>query len=312
MERRLADLSTCGGVLLLFSLGAPVAAGAADAETKGSGSLRFEYQYIRTGAFDSSIGEIDIGNTDAHVFMLSGNYALTNRWTIMASLPWIRKRHQGALPHNPVLDFSNYTPPDLTILDDGRYHSSLEDLYVGVQYLAKDGPLSIAPFVSVGVPVTDYPFYAHAAVGRNIWHVPVGVALRFRPYFSDLFFNGDVSYVFTEKSLGVDTSHWIINARAGYYLSPRLAPNVFVSIKHGTKGLDFPTDFDVTDLDNEKWYFHDRIIKHNFVNAGIGLDWILNERYQLSANVMTMPIPDQVNIIDYAWSIGVTRFFSAR
>ena len=279
---------------------------------KGDGSLRLEYQYTRTGAFDSSIGDIDIGTTDAHVFFLAGTYALTDKWTLMASLPYVKKRHQGALPHDPVADFVNFTPPDLSLIDDGNFHSDWEDLYVSASYLVKDGPLSIAPFISVGLPTNDYPFYAHAAVGRNIWHIPVGAAFSYTPYFSDFFFSGDLAYVFTEKTLGVDTSHWLLNASVSYYLTPRFAPKIFISIKHGTQGLDWPDDFVLPDeLDSEKFYVHDRIIKHNFKNAGIGFDWSFNDKYQLSGSWMTMIDPDQVNIIEFAYSLGITRFFSA-
>ena len=279
---------------------------------KGDASLRFEYQFTRTGAFDSSIGDIDIGNTDAHVFMLAGDYALTDKWTVVASLPYVKKRHQGALPHDPVADFEVFTPPDLSLIDDGNFHSDWEDLYVGVSYLAKDGPLTIKPFISFGVPTNDYPFYAHAAVARNIWHVPVGASFSYTPYFSDFYFTGGLSYVFTEKTLGVDTSHWLLDASVSYYLTPRFAPKIFLMVKHGTQGLDWPDDFILPDeLDSEKFYVHDRIIKHNYKNAGIGFDWSLNDKYQLSGSWLTMIDPDQVNIIEYAFSLGITRFFSA-
>ncbi len=286
----------------LFSAGAEA--------DKGNASLRFEYQYVRTGAFDSSIGEIDIGNTFSHVFMLSGDYAITDRWTVMASLPYIQKKHTGALPHDAVLDFPGaYTPPDLSVIDTGEYHGGLQDLYFGVQYLAKDGPLSISPFIAYGLPTRDYPFYAHSAIGRNIWHMPVGVSLGYTPYFSDFFFSGDIAYVFTEKSLGVDISHWLINLRASYYLTPSFAPMVFMTVKYGTGGLDFPDDVGPPDFGTETWYFHDRTVKHNFVNAGVGFDWVINGDYHLSGSLFKMVQPDQVNIVDLAWSLGITRYF---
>lgn len=279
---------------------------------KGDGSLRFEYQYIRTGAFDSSIGDIDIGNTDAHAWYLAGEYALTDKWTIGASLPYISKRHTGALPHNAVLDFQNYQPPDLRVADDGEYHGGLEDLFVGAQYRAIDGPaFTLSPFIAYGLPASNYPFYAHAAVGRNIWHLPVGTAFSITPYFSDFLFTGDFAYVFTEKSLGVDISHWLVNLNASYYITPRFAPKIFANIKYGTKGLAFPDDFDVTNLDTEAWYFHDRTIKHNFINAGIGFDWIIGDDYLLAMTYFKMVRPDQVNIVDRAWSIGITRNFGS-
>jgi hypothetical protein len=278
---------------------------------KGDASVRFEYQFVRTGAFDSAIGEIDIGNTDSHVFMFSGDYAVTDKWTVSASLPWIKKRHQGALPHNPALELTAYPQADQSLIDDGNFHSDWQDLYLAVSYAAIQGDRwSVYPFVSAGVPTNDYPFYAHAAAGRNIWHVPVGAAFSFTPYFSDFSFSGDAAYVFTEKSVGVDISHWLINLDASYYVTPSFAPKVFLSIKHGTKGLGFPGDFDLNALNDEAWYYHDRTIKHNFMNGGIGFDWVMNDKYVVSGSWLTMLNPDQVNIVDFGFSLGITRYFS--
>lgn len=278
-------------------------------ESAGRGSIRVEYQFIRTGPFRTGDTDLDIGETDGHTFMLSGSYALTDRWTLTASLPWIKKRHQGALPHDPVLDLTAFDAPDKSLIDDGNFHSDWQDLYVGASYLAVRGRLSLSPFIAVGIPTNDYPFYAHAAVGRNIWHVPVGVAWQFTPYFSDFYFSGDVAYVFTEKSLGVDISHWLINAKAGYYFAPGFSANVFVNKKQSNKGLSFPGDFDVTALNDEAFYFHDRTIKHNFVNGGIGFDWVVNDKYLLSGSWMTMLDPDQVNTVEFGYSLAISRSF---
>ena len=278
----------------------------------GDATLRYEYQYLKTGDFDSSIGNIDIGNTESHALLVSGSYVLNQDWSISASLPYIQKRHQGALPHNAVVDFENYTPPDLTVLDDGTYHGGFQDLYLGVQYLAFNGPrVSVTPFISYGRPTNDYAFYAHSAIGRNIWHLPVGVALSYRPYFSDWYFDADIAYVFSEKSLGVDISHWLIHASANYYFSDRFAGKVFLSIKEGYKGQDWPDDFpaDSFDYDSAGWYYHDRTIKHNFINAGIGFDYIVTDTYQLSGSVFTMVKSNQVNILELGVSIGITTYF---
>jgi hypothetical protein len=276
----------------------------------GDGSLRFEYQYIHTGPFDSSIGEIDIGHTDGHTILVSLDYAVTDRWSITASLPWIKKRHQGALPHNPSLDITEWRPPDLTLVDDGNYHSDFQDIYIGAHFLAKSGPLSIQPFFSFGVPTTNYQIYAHAALGRDVWHLPAGVAISFFPQLYDFYVEGDVSYVFTEKTLGVDISHYLLNGTLGYFMTPRIAPKIFFSMKHGTKGLDFPDDYDFAALNNERWYNHDRMIKHNFINAGIGVDWIINDRYLFSFSAFKMVDPDQVNIVERAWTASITYSFS--
>jgi hypothetical protein len=300
-------MKRASGVVALLSL---ALASQAIAE-KGDGSFRLEYQFVETGDFESSIGSLDIGETHAHVFMFSGTYQVSDRWTLAASLPWIKKRHQGALPHNPALELTAYPQADQSLIDDGNYHSDWEDFYVSATFSAHQGDRwSVSPFISIGVPTNDYPFYAHAAVGRNIWHVPVGTAFRFEPYFSDFTFSGDIAYVFTEKSLGVNIDHWLVNMDLAYYVTPAFAPKVFISAKHSSRGLSFPDDFDVTALNDKAWYYHDRTIKHNFVNAGLGFDWLLNDKYMLSGSALTMVDPDQVNTVDLGLSLGITRFFS--
>ena len=296
-------LKVCLGVLLV------VATPLCNAE-EGDGSIRLEYQFIRTGAFDSTLGDIDIGTTDAHVYILGLDYSLSDRWAVFASLPWIRKRHRGAFPHNPLLDFQNFTPPDLRVIDNGEYHGGWQDFFVGAQYLIEKGPMTYAPFVSYGVPVNDYPFYGHSAIGRNLWHVPVGIAVNYQPYFADWTVSGDVAYVFTEKTLGVDVSHWLVNLRASYFVTPAFSPRVFISVKRGSKGLTWPDDFGLGVTDTVDFYYHDRTIKHNWVNAGVGFDWRFSNRYLLSGSWFKMVDPDQVNIVDRAWTLGVTRYFS--
>lgn len=280
------------------------------AEKRGDGSVRLEYQYIRTGNFVGDIGTLDIGWTDAHSLTLSLDYAISDKWSLTASLPFIKKRHRGNLPHNPQTDFTNYSPPDLRLIDDGNYHSDFQDLYVGARYRAKtDGRLTIEPHIAYGFPTNDYQVYAHAAVGRNRWHIPIGASFSYRPYFSDFYFDWDISYVFVEKTLGVDISHWLASASVGYFMTPSLVPNVFVLAKKGFKGLD-SSFYGPQNFDSAEWFYHDRMIKHNFVSGGVGLNWIVNDRYVMSFSAFKMIDPDQVNEVDFSGTIGITRYFS--
>ena len=61
-------------------------------QQRGDASLTLEYQYVRTGDFDSTLGRIDLGKMDTHVILLSGDYALNERWTVYASLPYVQRR----------------------------------------------------------------------------------------------------------------------------------------------------------------------------------------------------------------------------
>ena len=55
---------------------------------------------------------------------------------------------------------------------------------------------------------------------------------------------------------------------------------------------------------------HDRVLKHSYFNAGIGFDWSVSDKYELFGNMFTMLKIDQTNDIEFAASIGFTRYFS--
>lgn len=296
--------------VLLFSLFMSATAYSQQGQKRGDASLTMEYQYVRTGNFESNLGVLETGKMDTHVLLLSGDYALNERWTINASLPYVQRRYIGTSPHDAVADFSDFTPPDLTFIDDGSYQKGFQDFYVGVRYLAKKGPLSLTPYINYGSPTHNYHIYGWSALGRGIWHLPVGLIASYTPYFSDWTFTGDITYIFTEHTLGVNPSYWLIYADADYYFTPRFSAKIFLNIKKSLNGLDFPDGFASAGLDSELFYLHDRVLKHGYFNAGMGFSLGLSAKYQLSGNIFTMVEPDQTNDIKFAASIALTRFFS--
>ncbi len=320
MQHRRSTLPVLVGCLTLFFAG-PVLP---QSQQKGDASLRIEYQYIRTGDFQDVDVTYDYWTTDSHIAVLSGDYALSDRWTVFGALPYVQKRfNAGALfggdPHNPNDPWwVNFQPPDKRFIDDQNFHGGFQDLTVGVQYLALDGPLQISPFISYAVPTTDYPFYAKAAIGQNLWTVPVGVAFTLIPYFSDWYLRGSGAYVFSEKPLGVNVDYWLGYLSSGYYFTPRFSMNVFVTAKYVRKGLqlsrffvpptyvNYPLDFDT-----EEWWQHDRLLGHRFVNAGMGFDYSLNQQYQLSGTFFTGIWVEQANEVDWAFTFALTRYWDA-
>jgi hypothetical protein len=178
--------------------------------------------------------------------------------------------------------------------------------------------LTISPYVGYGFPADDYPFYAKAAIGGNLWNIPVGVDLGYIPYFSDWNVRGNLAYVFSEEPLGINVDYWLAYLSAGYWFKPRFSANVFLSAKYLRNGLIMPWDFtdDPTygnypvDFDTIYWWQHDRLLRHRFVNAGIGFDYFLNESYQLSGSYFTGLWAEQTNEVDYAFTLALTRYFS--
>jgi hypothetical protein len=311
------------GLLALTAGSAAMAQG----QARGDASIRLEYQYIETGNFYDENFTFDYWNTKSHILMLSGDYALSERWSVYASLPYVKKRFIpdpenpfGGDPHNPNDPWwIDFVPPDKRFIDDGHYHGDLQDLSFGVRYLAIDGPsLTVTPYIGYGFPTTNYPFYAKAAIGTNLWNIPLGVDLTYIPYFSDWYLRGNLAYVFSEEPLDVNVDYWLGYLSAGYWFRPGFSVNAFVSVKYLRDGLVMPWDFtdDPTygnypgDFDTIYWWQHDRLLRHRFANAGIGIDYFLNEKYLLSGSWYTGIWAEQTNEVDTAFTLALTRYFS--
>jgi len=321
---RAASCTALGvGVLSLLWAEGPLA----QSQIRGDGSIRVEYQYIKTGVFhDVASFDANYWTTDSHIALISGDYALSDRWTVFAALPYVQKRfvpdpndpYEGD-PHNPNdAWWVDFVPPDKRFIDDIHYHGGFQDLSFGASYLVLEGPLTLSTYIGYGFPTDDYPFYAKAAIGANLWHIPVGVDLLYIPYFSDWYVSGNLAYVFSEEPLDINVDYWLGYLEAGYWFHPRLSVNAFLSVKYLRNGLVMPWDFtdDPTysnypgDFDTVYWWQHDRLLRHRYVNVGIGFDYFLNEKYQISGTYFTGIWSELTNEVDYAFTVALTRYFS--
>jgi len=328
LKRPLASLT----LPFLASLLAFAAPAQSQGQQGGDASLRLEYQFIRTGSFltQDSLSqdvEFDYWTTDTQVALLSGDYAIDDRWTVFAALPFVRKRFNsevawGGDPHNPNDSWwIDFVPPDKRVWDvDGVYHDALQDFSIGVSYRVAKGPWTLHPYISYGVPASDYPFYAKSAVGLNLWTVPVGTAISFVPYFSDWHFDGNVAYVFSEKPLGVNVDYWLVHLSAGYWFKANLSVNAFLSLKYVRDGIsllspDFINENATLppvypdDWDTETWWHHDRLIGNRNLNFGLGIDYFFSPEWKMSGSAYQSVWTEESNEVDFAFTLGITRFF---
>lgn len=275
-----------------------------DQSNAGHGIFYVNYQYIHVDGFKIDSGTLPIGAIDTYTLNFAMEYQLSNRWSIDIGLPLIRKRYRGDAPHDPrLLD----PPHDSEFIDNGTFHTNFQDWQLALRYKAKEGAFGIEPFVALGVPSNDYPFYANSAVGQNLNRFDIGTSFTYQPGLSDAFYQLDVSYEFVEKTLGVNVSHWRVTGQAGYYFTPRISGRAFFLLKQGN-GLAFPDDYPPPRT-GELWYQHDRLMRHNYINVGLGINWSVNESYRLSFSGLTMVHADQVHIVKYALTVGVSRSF---
>ena len=297
----------------------------AQQQSRGDGSIRVDFHFTQNGAFFSRDQEFDYWSTDTQVLMLSGNYAINDRWTVFASLPYARRRFNsevpwGGDPHNPNDPYwVDFVPPDKSFWDDGDYHGAFQDFSIGASYRVEKGPWTLNPYISFGVPASDYPFFAKTAIGRNLWTIPVGTSISYVPYFSDWHFDGDFAYVFSEKPLGQNVDYWLAHLSAGYWIKANLSVNAFLSMKYGygisllsarfiAADATFPPVYP-DDFDTREWWQHDRLIGNRNLNYGLGIDYSLSPKWTLSGSTFRSAWTEEANENDFAFTVGVTRFF---
>jgi hypothetical protein len=271
----------------------------------GSGSLAVFYQTIEVNEFNNNKTEVDIGEVLTHSVYLEGSYAITDRWLVSVGIPWIKKKYNGPARHDPLaLD----TPrPDVEFIDDGRYHDEWQDFVLGLNYLWRDAPVIIEPFFNLIIPSHSYPFFGQAAVGQDVWKAEFGADVTKYMPFSDWFYRGSLSYTVVEKTLGVNVNHFRGRAEAGYFFTPNLNVSAFLLGKLGN-GKD-ATDFAPSVVQDEAWYQHDRTMRHEYLNAGAGVEWYIDDGYMLNVSALTTVWGRSVHMVDLAWTVGVTHYF---
>jgi hypothetical protein len=271
----------------------------------GHGSVTLALQMIEVNEFDIGDTDVDIGSVSTRSAYIELEYAVASRWLVKLGLPYIKKKYDGPAKHNPM----TLVPPrpEVPFIDDGSYHGNLQDGLIGVHYLLASQPLQIEPFVNVFIPTHDYPHFAQAAVGQNLWKVETGVEATHWLPFSFWYYRVAASYTFVEETLGVNVNHFRLNGELGYFLSPRFAVHGFF---HGKDGRgDDATDFPPTQRTDERWYQHDRTSRHSYLNVGIGADWYFHENYELFGSVLHTVWGETVHKVDWAASLGITRYF---
>ena len=276
-----------------------------DLHEAGKGSISIAYQNISVNKFNTGTSEVDIGEVLTQSLYAEINYAFTDRWQITVGVPYIKKRAIVQPSHNPL----TLVPPktDVPFLDDGSYHSNFQDLFVGINYLWRTDPIIVEPFVNLYIPTHDYPHFAQAAVGQNLWKLEVGVELiKYMP-FSYWYYSLGTSYTFVEKTLGVSVNHVRVDGEVGYFFTQGFSANLFFHSKYGDG--DPAGSFPPSMRTDERWYQHDRTAKHNFANVGIGADWFFGDKYQLYGSAFTTVWGDTVHLVDVAWTIGFSRYF---
>jgi hypothetical protein len=245
--------------------------------------------------------------TDTRSLMLSIDYRLNQRWSLHASLPYIRKRSRndpGA--HDPTA--LAQPRPASEFIDDGSYHGTWQDWQLGATYHTELRGFDLRPHAVLTYPAQDYVFFASAAAGQRLARLRLGFDASRRLGASNFHYSAGYSYELVERVLGYNLDKHHLRLSGRYDLSPALSASVFINGRRGHGGQ--PSDFFADrPQGNERWYQHDRLLRQNFGLAGVGATWQFDERWALSGSRSWMVWGDSIHDTDYAYELLVRRGF---
>jgi hypothetical protein len=272
MNRRgnLLRRSAIAGTLLGLSL--PTVS-AAQAWTGDRGSTSFFLSYgnnwsTKHYTFDGV--ETDGGHVRSQVATFGISYVLTDRLTLTASLPVVQAKYMGSRPH-----------PGSNV-DNGDYHTGLQDVRFELRYQVSENPLAFTPFLASGWPTTDYVTLGHSARGRGLDQYVAGfyVGSSLDEWIPDTYAQMRYGYAYVESVAGIHPNHSNLDAEVGHFLTPVLGLRVLASWQETHGGVDTVGKMKGTD---SLFPHHDQVGDESYINVGLGFSYSITHKVDVSA-----------------------------
>jgi hypothetical protein len=245
----------------------------------GVGSVTLSYQRITNTGHHRSNGFLaEVGPSLNMGLYLEAEYAVTNRLSLAAGLPYVFAKYTAPRP----------PPPPIPILPWDQCHcwqSGWQDWGFTARYnvvTADHGAFVLTPSVSVGLPSHDYEFRGEAVLGRHLKEVRIAMdaGLRLDRISRNLSVQGRYSYAFVERVIGIPNNRSNANVEGAYLLlKGKLAARGFASWQRTHGGLLFGSPSPATlvfpgEVDTpERLFEHDRILRDNNFHAGGGVSY---------------------------------------
>lgn len=230
----------------------------------GAGSVTFLTQAIRNTGHILDDGSPDpTGRSDNVAVYVEGEYALTDRLSFTAGLPYVFARFIGP------------PPPQAELLPVDSCHcwqSGWQDFGFTVRYNVVNGAFALTPSVSYGVPSHAYNWQGEAVVGRGLREVRIGLdaGRRLDAISPRLSVQGGYSYAFVEQVLDVPNNRSNGSLVGAFQVTRRFSVRGTMLWQHTHGGLRAPADV----LANpEHLYQHDRLLRDNNWRLGTGISY---------------------------------------
>jgi len=280
------------------------------AQGEGTVSVLFQdalakYHFLPTTA-------VDRGHIQSDSLMVDVTYGLTDKIAVSIGIPWVASKYTGSTPH-PLVDRSGPIPVlyGVNPIDDGSYHQTFQDFRFDVRYNITKRGLVLTPFVGSVMPSHDYTYFAHAAPGRDLKELQLGVsaAKLLDSLVPGLFVQGRYSYGFTEQVLDISHNRSNVELEIGYFLTPklRLLSLNTGQVTHG--GIDLTLNSRV-DLGPVLFSHHDQIDRVNSLNVGGGAAYSVTEAVDIFGSLIHTVAERNGHAIDHGLTVGLSWSFS--
>ena len=242
---------------------------------RGVGSVSLTYQRISTTGHRRTNGFlVERGQSLNMALYLEGEYAITDRLSVSAGLPYVFAKYTATIPPAPPIP---YPPED----ECHCWNSAWQDVGLTVRHNLVSGAFALTPSVSVGMPSHGYDYTGEAVVGRNLREVRIAVdaGQRLDAISPKLSVQGRYSYAFVERVIDIPNNRSNASVEVVFLPTRKLATRGLVSWQRTHGGLRFgsppPSSFPFPGDVNtpERLEEHDRLMRDNFWHVGGGASY---------------------------------------
>jgi hypothetical protein len=295
------------GTLALVLLAPSLASAQAWVPPKGEGFFTLTVQSLSADnhllaspvlrGFDFGSKTVELGRVEGQVLVLDADFGITDKLAVSATLAHVTSRYtEGGrsddLPH---------AHQDLPI-DDGNWHSSLQDARVALRYMQPKGAWVFTPSVAIVVPLRDYVTLGHAATGRGLNEMQLGIdvgRILFKSRRPRAYLQGAYRYAFIEEVGDKRLERANLLLELGYLAHPRLTIRGFSDWRtshHDSGASDF--------------HLHDQLSASEWLRAGVGLSTPLGNGFDFFASV-AQTLEGERTMEATTFSVGTTWGFQA-
>ena len=267
---------------------------------QGEGSVSISYHTLSvSGHYAANGGFVDLGGSRAQTLHLSFDYALTDRLGLWTSAAYVSAKN-GDDP-SPVLGHAG--------IDDGRYHSTWQDLHAGARFALVEEPVAITPFVEMVLPLHDYETRGEAAPGRGLRQATVGLNIgRQVMHVPGMYVHLRYGHTFVERHLDVGTDRDNLDLEVGMQIRPRWGIRGLAGWQETQGGLNFPED---VLHDHDLFDEHDRLLDDEHLKAGLGAAYSASDSVTVHVIALTSLAGSNTHR-DIGMAVGASWHFGPR